>query len=396
MEGENLMSRRVILVVLDSVGIGELPDAKYYKDEGSDTLGNISSAVGGLRLPNMERLGLGNIDGIKNIVKTDKPEGAYGKCSERSIGKDTVTGHWEIAGVILERPLNTYPGGFPEPLISEFEAKIGRKIIGNKVASGTEIIMELGDEHVRTGSPIVYTSADSVFQIAAHEGVVPLEELYNMCRIAREMFVGDIAVGRIIARPFIGGNGNYTRTSNRKDFALDPFDKTMLEYIKETGNNVMAVGKIEDIYNGKGVTHAVHIKSNMDGVDKTLDYLRAGNSGLIFTNLVDFDMLYGHRNNVKGYAKALVDFDNRLPEIIELMKEDDILILTADHGCDPTTPSTDHSREYVPLIVYGSKVKAGANLGIRKSFCDIGKTVLELLQVENSLNGESFAKELLK
>jgi phosphopentomutase len=389
------MNRKVILIVLDSVGIGELPDAKNYNDEGSDTLGNISSAVGGLRLPNMENIGLGNIEGIKGIVKAEKPTGAFGKCSELSIGKDTVTGHWEIAGVVLRKPLNTYPNGFPEPLISQFENAIGRKILGNKVASGTEIIKELGDEHVRTGSPIVYTSADSVFQIAAHEEVISLEEQYRMCKIAREMFVGDIAVGRIIARPFVGQSGSYSRTSNRKDFALDPFDKTMLEYIKEAGSNVMAVGKIEDIYNGKGITHAVHIKNNMDGVDKTLEYMRTDDSGLIFTNLVDFDMLYGHRNDAKGYAKALVDFDNRLPEIISLMNEDDILLLTADHGCDPTTESTDHSREYIPLLAYGKGIKAGAKITTRQSFSDIGKTVLDLLNIENELYGNSFAGEIL-
>jgi phosphopentomutase len=389
------MRRRVILVVLDSVGIGELPDAKDFHDEGSDTLGNTSIAVGGLRLPNMERLGLGNIDGVKGIVKVESPKGSFGKCNELSIGKDTVTGHWEIAGVVLDKPLNTYPNGFPEELISEFEKKINRKIIGNKVASGTEIIKELGDEHVKTGYPIIYTSADSVFQIAAHEDVISVEELYKMCKIARDMFVGDKAVGRIIARPFTGESGGYTRTSNRKDYALDPFNKTMLEYIKEAGNNVMAVGKIEDIYNGKGITHAVHIKNNMDGIDKTLEYMKSGISGLIFTNLVDFDMAYGHRNDPKGYANALVEFDKRLPEILELMNEEDILILTADHGCDPTTPSTDHSREYIPLIVYGEKVKQGTDLGIRKCFCDIGKSVLEFLNVQNELYGESFAKEVL-
>jgi phosphopentomutase len=394
MKGEIFMSRRVILVVLDSVGIGEMPDAKNYNDEGSNTLGNISSAVGGLRLHNMEELGLGNIDGIKGIVKSENPKGAFGKCSELSIGKDTVTGHWEIAGVVLSKPLHTYPNGFPQQLITEFENKIGRKTLGNIVASGTEIIKELGDEHVKTGYPIIYTSADSVFQIAAHEDVISIEELYKMCKIAREMFVGDIAVGRIIARPFTGESGNYSRTSNRKDFALDPFNKTMLDYIKEDGNNVMAVGKIEDIYNGKGITDAVHIKNNMDGVDKTLEYMKNEKTGLIFTNLVDFDMHFGHRNDFQGYAKALVDFDNRLPEILALMREEDILILTADHGCDPTTPSTDHSREYIPLVVYGNKVKAGANVGIRNSFSDIGKTILDLLKIPNELVGESFAKDI--
>lgn len=390
------MGKRIILIVLDSVGIGELPDAADYGDEGSDTLGNISHTVGGLRLPNMEKVGLGNITGIKNINRVEHPTGSFGKCEELSIGKDTVTGHWEIAGVVLRKPLNTYPNGFPEEIIKEFEDKIGRKIIGNKVASGTEIIKELGEEHVKTGYPIVYTSADSVFQIAVHEDVISLEELYRMCSIAREMFMGEKAVGRIIARPFIGEGREFTRTSNRRDFALDPFDKTMLDYIKEKGLNVMSVGKIEDIYNKRGVTDAVHIKNNMDGVDKTLEYMKGDKEGLIFTNLVDFDMLYGHRNDAQGYAKALVDFDNRMPEIISLMNDDDILILTADHGCDPTTSSTDHSREYIPVLVYGKGIKGGIDIGIRKSYCDIGKTVLDLLNVENSLYGESFANEIIK
>lgn len=390
------MAKRVILIVLDSVGIGELPDADKYGDKGSNTLDNISKAMGGLRLPNMEKLGLGNINGLNNIVKTSNPEAAYGKCSELSVGKDTVTGHWEIAGVVLEKPLNTYPNGFPKEIIEEFEAKIGRKIIGNKVASGTEIIKVLGDEHVKTGCPIVYTSADSVFQIAAHEEIIPLEKLYGMCQIAREMLVGDKIVGRVIARPFVGSSGSYTRTSNRKDYALDPFNKTMLEYIKENNMAVMAVGKIEDIYNKKGVTHAVHIKNNMDGVDKTLEYMREEKEGLIFTNLVDFDMLYGHRNDAEGYGKALIDFDKRLPEIVGLMKDEDVLIITADHGCDPTTESTDHSREYIPLIVYGKKINPGENIGVRKSFSDIGKSILDFLGVENQLHGESFTGLILK
>lgn len=390
------MIKRVVLIVLDSVGIGELPDADKYGDVGSDTIGNISKVLGGLRLPNMEKLGLGNIENIKGILKAKIPEGAFGKGKELSAGKDTVTGHWEISGVILREPLNTYPNGFPEDVIKEFEGKIGRKIIGNKVASGTEIIKELGDEHVKTRYPIVYTSADSVFQIAAHEEVISLEELYNMCKIAREMLVGDRVVGRVIARPFVGNSGIYKRTSNRRDFALDPLNKTMLDYIKEAQKSVMAVGKIEDIYNGKGVTHAVHIKNNMDGVDKTLEYMKTENEGLIFTNLVDFDMLYGHRNDVKGYGKALVDFDNRLPEILKLMREDDVLIITADHGCDPSTPSTDHSREYIPIVAYGKQIISGVNIGTRNSFSDIGKTVLDLLNVKNELYGESFAKDILK
>jgi phosphopentomutase len=389
------MTDRVILIVLDSVGVGELPDAKAYGDEGSNTLGNIAKMMKGFSLPNLEKMGLGNISGLESIPTEKEPQGNFGKCVEISIGKDTVTGHWEIAGVILDKPLNTYPNGFPEDIIKEFEEKIGRKVIGNTVASGTEIIKELGAEHVATGYPIVYTSADSVFQIAAHEEVISIEELYKMCTIAREMLVGDRVVGRVIARPFIGEKDAFKRTSNRKDFALDPFNKTMLEYIKDQGLNVMAVGKIEDIYNGKGITDAVHIKNNMDGVDRTIEYMKQNKKGLIFTNLVDFDMLFGHRNDVEGYGKALMEFDSRMPEIISEMKEGDVLIITADHGCDPSTESTDHSREYIPLLVYGKGIKAGVDLGIRKSFSDIGKTVLELLMVENQLVGESFADKIV-
>lgn len=386
--------KKVILIVLDSVGIGELPDADVYGDRGSNTLGNIAEKIGGLALPNLAIMGLGNINHISGVASVEKPSAAYGKCSELSKGKDTVTGHWEISGVVLEKPLNTFPEGFPERIISEFEGKTGRKIIGNKVASGTEIIKELGDYHVKTGYPIIYTSADSVFQIAAHEKVIPLEELYNMCKIARKMLVGDKQVGRVIARPFIGESGNYVRTSNRRDFALDPFEKTALEYIKEAGLSVMAVGKIEDIFNGKGITDAVHIRNNNEGIDKTIEYMESEKKGLVFTNLVDFDMLYGHRNDVNGYARALMDFDKRLPEIVSKLGEEDILIITADHGCDPTTISTDHSREYTPLIVYGNKISVNTDLGIRKSFCDIGKTILDIFNIENSLKGESFKNKI--
>lgn len=389
------MSKKVILVVLDSVGIGEMPDSAEYGDKGSNTLGNISKVVGGLNLPNMEKIGLGNIDGIRGIKMANMPTGAYCKCAEASKGKDTITGHWEISGVVLEEPLNTYPNGFSEEIIKEFEEKIGREIIGNTVASGTEIIKELGEEHIKTGKPIIYTSADSVFQIAAHEEVIPLEKLYDMCQIARNMLVGDKLVGRVIARPFVGEVGNFTRTSNRRDYALDPFNKTMLEYLKEDGYAVMAVGKIEDIFNNKGITDAVHTKSNIDGIDKTIEYMKENKNGLIFTNLVDFDMKFGHRNDPKGYAEALVEFDNRLPEIIENMDEEDILMITADHGCDPTTESTDHSREYIPLLVYGKNIKP-ENLGIRSSFCDIGKTILEIFDVKNKLIGKSFYKEIKK
>ncbi len=388
--------KRVILVVMDSLGVGELPDADLYGDVGSHTLDNTYKACGGLKIDNLEKLGFGNIEGVKYLNKVNSSIGAYGKLMEKSRGKDTVTGHWEIAGVILETPLNTYPNGFSKEIINEFLNKVNKKdILGNCVASGTEIIERLGDEHVKTGYPIVYTSADSVFQIAAHEDVIPLEELYNMCSIAREMLVGENIVGRVIARPFIGSNGEYKRTSNRRDYALDPFSKTMLEYLYEDGKEVAAVGKIEDIYNKKGVTKAVHTKNNMDGVDATLRYMDEVKEGLIFTNLVDFDMLYGHRNDPKGYGKAIEEFDNRLEEIYSNMSDEDILILTADHGCDPTTESTDHSREYIPLLVYGKNIKP-CNIGIRNSFTDIGKTVLDYFNIENDINGESFLSNILK
>lgn len=386
------MNRKVTLIVLDSVGIGALPDAKSYGDEGSNTLGNIAKAVKGFSLPNLEAMGLGNIDGMVGFDKNNNPSGSYGKCAELSKGKDTITGHWEIAGVILETPLNTYPEGFPREIIEEFESKIGRKTLGNVVASGTAIIEELGEEHMRTGYPIIYTSADSVFQIAAHEEIIPIPELYKMCEIAREMLVGEKMVGRVIARPFLGTNkGDFTRTSNRHDYAIEPFNKTMMEYISEANQSVMAVGKIKDIFTGKGVTDSITIKNNMDGVDKTLEFMKNDKKGLVFSNLVDFDMKFGHRNDVEGYANALVEFDNRLPEIIEALGQEDILIITADHGCDPTTESTDHSREYIPVLVYGKNIKQNVNIGTRQCFSDIGKTILELLNVENELVGKSFA-----
>ncbi|NEU03599.1 phosphopentomutase [Clostridium senegalense] len=391
------MTKKVTLIVLDSVGVGELPDAKEYGDVGTNTLGNISKIVEGFSLPNLQKLGIGNIIEIKNVDSLENPMANYGKAMELSKGKDTVTGHWEISGLVLTQPLKTYPQGFPKEIIDEFESKIGRKILGNTVASGTVIIDELGEEHMRTGYPIVYTSADSVFQIAAHEEIIPLEELYKMCEIAREMLVGDKMVGRVIARPFLGSKkGDFKRTSNRHDYAVDPFGKTMLDYIKENNKSVMAVGKIEDIFNKKGITDAIHTKDNMDGVDKTLEYLKTDKEGLIFTNLVDFDMKYGHRSDPKGYADALMEFDKRLPEIMEALGEDDVLILTADHGCDPTDESTDHSREYTPLLVYGKNLKNNINLQIRNSFCDIGKTILDLLDIENSLNGESFKNQIIK
>ncbi|MDU4787578.1 MAG: phosphopentomutase [Clostridium sp.] len=388
--------KRVVLIVLDSVGVGEMPDAQMYGDKGSHTLDHTFEACNGINIPNLKKLGLGNIEGVKALGKEESVIGAFGKGSEKSIGKDTVTGHWEIGGVILDKPLNTYPDGFSDKIINEFKekAKIDG-ILGNKVASGTAIIEELGEEHVKTGYPIIYTSADSVFQIAAHEEVVGLDNLYKMCEIAREMLVGEDVVGRVIARPFVGEVGSFKRTSNRRDYALDPFGKTALEYIKENGMSVAAVGKIEDIYNGKGVTEAVHIKNNMDGVDKTLEYMDKIDNGLIFTNLVDFDMLYGHRNDPKGYGKAIEDFDGRLNEIYSKLRDEDILIITADHGCDPTTESTDHSREYIPILVYGKQVKGGTELGIRDSFTDIGKSILDYLGIDNNLEGKSFINEII-
>ncbi|WP_346937633.1 phosphopentomutase [uncultured Clostridium sp.] len=389
------MDRKVVLVVLDSVGIGDLPDAELYGDKGSNTLGNIAKHVKGFSIPNLEALGIGSIEGVENLIKCENPEGIYGRCSELSKGKDTITGHWEMAGVILETPLQTYPNGFPKEIMDEFEAKIGRKSLGNVVASGTAIIEELGEEHIRTGYPIIYTSADSVFQIAANEDVIPLEELYKMCQIAREMLVGDKMVGRVIARPFKGmKKGEFVRTANRHDYALEPFNKTALEYVSEAGLPMAAVGKIKDIFTGKGVTESVSIKDNMDGVDKTIQMMKSHSNGFIFTNLVDFDMKFGHRNDVEGYAKALEEFDDRLPEIKEALGNNDVLIITADHGCDPTTEGTDHSREYVPVIVYGRNLKEDIDLGTRNGFCDIGKTVLDLLGIENDLVGKSF-KDLI-
>jgi len=388
------MLRRVIIIVLDSVGIGEMPDAGDYGDLGSHTLGNISLHRGALRLPYLQKLGLGNIEPIFGIPAHPKPEGSFGKMAERSLGKDTTTGHWEMAGVILERALPTFPHGFPKEFIARYELAIGRQVIGNEVASGTEIILRLGEEHVRTGKPIVYTSADSVFQVAAHEEVIPLSELMRLCQIARDMLTDELQVGRVIARPFLGHVGQFYRTPNRHDFALEPPHKILLEYVQERGLEVCAVGKIHDIYAGKGITDFVTTRGNMEGVDKTLDYMAKAKSGLIMTNLVDFDMLYGHRNDVEGYARALEAFDARLPEIYAALRPEDMLIITADHGCDPTRAGTDHSREYVPLLVYGTTLNKGVNLGVRSTFADLGATVTEYLQTEPMSNGKSFYTEI--
>lgn len=382
--------KRAILLILDSVGIGEMPDAHEYGDVGSNTLANTARVTGGLYLPNLQAMGLGNIHDIMGVEKTEDPTAAFGKAAEASVGKDTVTGHWELSGVLLNKPLLTYPNGFPKEIMDEFEKRIGRGTLGNIVASGTEIIKDLGEEHMATGKPIIYTSADSVFQIAAHEEIIPLPELYRMCEIAREMLTGDWTVGRVIARPFVGDSPeNFVRTSNRHDYALDPFEKTMLEYIDEKGMTVYGVGKIHDIFNGKGVNQSVRTSGNMDGVDKTLEAMGQDFGGLIFINLVDFDSKYGHRNNPEGYKAALEEVDQRIPEILHGMNEEDLLIITADHGCDPTTESTDHSREYIPILAYGRGVSP-KDIGVRTSFTDIGKTILDYLEIPNSLHGKSF------
>lgn len=388
------MNKRVMLIVLDSVGVGALPDAHLYGDEGSNTLGNIAKQVK-LALPNLRKLGLGNIVPLEGIPPVPVPVGAYGKMEELSPGKDTTTGHWEMAGIVLDRPFPLYPNGFPEEIIDAFESRIGRKVLGNKAASGTVIIEELGAEHMATGSPIVYTSADSVFQIAAHEEVIPLEELYQMCRVAREILQGEHGVGRVIARPFVGVPGSFQRTPNRQDFSIIPPSPTMLDLIERQGLEVIGIGKIRDIFAGKGLTGSIPTKSNTDGIDKTIAAWQSLKAGLVFTNLVDYDMKYGHRNDVEGYARALEEFDSRLPEIMDQLQEDDLLIITADHGCDPTFPGTDHTREYVPLLVLGAKVKADVNLGIRRSFADVGATVSDYLGAGTPPNGTSMLPEII-
>jgi phosphopentomutase len=384
----------VITIVLDSVGCGEAPDADAYGDQGSNTLANTARAVGGLKLPNLEQLGLGNITPIEGVPPVAAPRGAYGRLTETSAGKDTTTGHWELMGLPLFRPFPTYPHGFPADLIAQFERRIGRGTLGNYPASGTAIIQELGEEHMRTGRPIVYTSADSVFQVAAHEEIIPVDELYRMCQIARDLLSGGHAVGRVIARPFVGRAGNFTRTERRKDFSLAPHRPTLLDVLKANGREVMGVGKIEDIFAQRGLTQSNHSLNNMEGVDAILQFMASGAEGLILANLVDFDMLYGHRNNPRGFADALEAFDARLPQIEAALRHSDVLMLTADHGNDPTTPSTDHSRERVPILVAGPPVRPGVALGTRAAFADVAATIAELLGVAWAGAGQSFAASL--
>lgn len=376
--------KRLFLIVLDSVGIGELPDAANYGDVGSNTLKSASKSSSFNGMPNMRRLGYFNIDGVDIGERCSHPAGAYARLMEASKGKDTTIGHWEIAGIISPSPLPTYPDGFPDDVINRFEAASGRKVLCNKPYSGTEVIKDYGEEHMKTGDLIVYTSADSVFQIAAHEDVVPVEKLYEYCKIARKLLTGEHGVGRVIARPFVGSPGNFTRTTNRHDFSIEPPKKTILDVLNAKGFDVLSVGKIVDIFTGRGITKFVRTTGNADGIDKTLEYMDEDFCGLCFTNLVDFDMLYGHRNNVDGYAAALSYFDDRLPEIFDKMRDDDLLMITADHGCDPGTASTDHSREYIPLVMYGKNIKADINYHTRETFADIGATVLSYFGISDT------------
>ncbi len=385
--------KRIFLIVLDSVGIGAMPDAADYGDAGSNTL-KAASSYPGFSMPNMQKLGLFNIDTVDCLFGTDNPMGSFARMKECSKGKDTTIGHWEIAGIISETPLPVFPNGFPQELLERLREATGREIICNLPYSGTQVIADYGEEHLKTGALIVYTSADSVLQIAAHEELVPAEELYRYCEMAREICTGEWGVGRIIARPFIGKPGAFVRTSRRHDYSLTPPALTMLDQICEAGMSMISVGKISDIFGGRGVTEGVRTASNQDGIDRTLEMMNKEFEGLCFTNLVDYDMLYGHRNDVPGYARALMYFDSRLPELLGGLKEDDILMITADHGCDPATSSTDHSREYVPLLVTGKRVKKGVNLGTRACFSDIGATVLDYLGIPSCICGESFLGEI--
>lgn len=388
------MFKRIHLVVLDSVGIGEAPDAAEFGDTGANTLGHIAE-VAGLSVPNMQKLGLGNIAPLTGIDPVENPEAYYTKLEEESVGKDTMTGHWEISGLRIDTPFRVFPNGFPEELIEQIETHTGRKIVANKPASGTAIIDEYGKHQMETGDLIVYTSADPVLQIAAHEEIIPLEELYEICEYVREITKDDpYMIGRIIARPYIGEPGNFTRTSNRHDYALDPFGETMLDHLKEADYDVIGIGKINDIFNGQGITEYVRTASNMDGVDKLVKTIKSkAFTGLSFTNLVDFDAMYGHRRNPEGYRDALEDFDNRLPEIIESLAEDDLLIITADHGNDPIHEGTDHTREYVPLLIYNKKFEHPGHL-TQGHFADISATILENFGLELMENGSSFLSHL--
>lgn len=387
--------KRICLIVLDSVGIGALPDAKQYNDEGAHTLGNIAKVMDGLHVPQLAQLGLGRIEPIKGVEPVTHPSAFYTKMAEASVGKDTMTGHWELMGLRIDEPFQTFPQGFPPALIEAIEKETGRQVIGNKVASGTEIIEELGEEHIQTGSMIVYTSADSVLQIAAHEAVIPLEELYEICEITRRLTLeAPYMVGRVIARPFVGEVGTFVRTPNRQDYAVKPFQPTVLNYLKDSGYDVIGLGKIDDIFDGEGITESIRTKDNDDGMIQLEKVLERSFEGLAFLNLVDFDAVYGHRRNPAGYARALEQFDKQLTELLPSFQDDDLLIITADHGNDPTHHGTDHTREYVPLIVYNPKERVGKPLAIRSTFADVGATIAHNFGVDAPPYGESFLREI--
>lgn len=388
-------NRRIFLIVLDSYGIGALPDAADFGDEGSNTLKTITASKA-YDTPNMKKLGLFNIDGVDWMKKEESPAGAYGRMKERSRGKDTTIGHWEIAGVVSPKPLPVYPNGFPEEILEKFREATGREVLCNLPYSGTDVIRDYGEEHMKTGALIVYTSADSVFQIAAHEEIVPVEELYRYCEIAREILCGEHGVGRVIARPFIGEAPNFQRTANRHDFSLLPPRDTMLDAILEAGYDTYGIGKIYDIFAGKGIAHTQRIQNNVDGMEKTLEMQEKEFKGLCFVNLVDFDMMYGHRNDIEGYANAATVFDRQLKSFLERMRPEDILMITADHGCDPGFRGTDHSREHTPLLICGEDIKENVNLGTRETFADIAATVLDLLHVENNTDGTSMKELIIK
>ena len=387
--------KRIFLIVLDSYGIGNAPDAEAFGDFGANTLKSISQDEN-YATPNMNKIGLANIDGVKTLPKEERTMGAYGRLQEASKGKDTTIGHWEIAGIISEKPLPTYPNGFPKKLLDEFSRQTGRGVLCNLPYSGTEVIRDYGEEHLKTGALIVYTSADSVFQIAAHEELVPVEELYHYCEIARKLLTGEHGVGRVIARPFIGTAPDFQRTSNRHDYSLLPPKDTMLDAMLSAGYDTYGIGKISDIFAGKGIAHSQRIKNNVDGMERTIEMLDTDFTGLCFVNLVDFDMVYGHRNDISGYAKAATVFDEQLEIFMDKMKENDILMITADHGCDPGFKGTDHSRECVPFLAYGKLVKENVNLGTRKTYADIAATILDILHVENNTDGTSFKAEIMK
>lgn len=389
-----MVVKRVFLIVLDSVGIGELPDANLFGDCGANTVRAISRS-NRFNIPNLINLGLSEIDGVDYLPKKSSFSGAVARMSEKSKGKDTTIGHWEISGVISEQPMPTYPNGFPKEIINEFERQTGRKVLCNKPYSGTEVIKDFGEEHIKTGGLIVYTSADSVFQIAAHEEIIPPDELYSYCATARKLLTGKNGVGRVIARPFIGSSGNFTRTSNRHDFSLEPPYTTVLDLLSDKGYDVISVGKIFDIFAGKGITEKYYTKNNADGMAVTEKIAQRDFTGLCFVNLVDFDMLFGHRNDIDGYANALTEFDNWLSSFISSLKEDDVMIITADHGCDPSTEGTDHTREYTPMIAFGKKIKA-VNLGTRDTFADIGATISQMFEIDGKIKGKGFFEEIKK